>query len=321
MDGIEGSSATAATLALPPGASLGHLKRADSPGLGDERRGHGTGGRSPGTNGAAEIGACAAFILVAAAVCTVNALSILDDASRDGRAIMAWEPWATEYTSLAGSIVALPVGLAAAALIRRARLAWQRGLVALSGSLAFSGVHVATMVALRMLLWRFLGHVYHFNFGREWLYEYRKDALSYALLLAFLTIAAWLPPLTGRGSARPQPWPGRVRLADGRSSVEIDPATLSALRGGGNYVELIFVAGRRRLLRTTLDAAETALAGHGFRRTHKSWLVSLALVSGLERTQAGDFRLRLAEGLEVPLSRRSRTVLAEIRQMFAAARR
>jgi hypothetical protein len=314
MDDIDGSSAVAAPPALRAGASIRHLQRADLLGFWGERRGPGTGGWRLGLNGAG-LGACTAFVLIAAAFCTVNALSILDDAAREGRAITHWVPWATEYSSLAGSIVALPVGVAAVTLIGRARRLWSRLLLALAGSLVFSAVHVGTMVALRMLLWRILGRSYNFAFGREWLYEYRKDALSYALLLTLFTIAVLLVPPKGSAPARP----ARARLADGRRIVEIDPRLLVALRGGGNYVELIFAEGRRRLLRTTLEAAEVALADHGFRRTHKSWLVSLARVSGLDRTRAGDFTLRIAEGLEVPLSRRSRAVLAEIRQKLAEA--
>ena len=212
-------------------------------------------------------------------------------------------------SSLAGSLVALPVALAALTLIGRARRPWSRRLLLLGGSVPFSAVHVATMVGLRMLLWRILGGHYGYAFGREWLYEYRKDALSYALLLAFLLLAAHLLPRPEAAAPRS----ARVRLADGRGSVELDPAALVALRGGGNYVEAIFAEGRPRLLRTTLEAAEQVLAGHGFRRTHKSWLVSLARVESVERTQAGDFRLRIGEALHAPLSRRSRTVLAEIR--------
>jgi len=45
--------------------------------------------------------------------------------------------------------------------------------------------------------------------------------------------------------------------------------------------------------------------------------VRLALVEGIRRTAAGDFRLRLDDQLVVPLSRRSRAVLAELREQLA----
>ena len=254
------------------------------------------------------------FVLLAWAVCTVNALSILHDVARDGGSIPSWQPWVTEYTSLAGSIVALPIGIFAARLAGSARPLAAKAMILIPASLAFSLLHIGVMVGLRMLIWRSQSEIYRFDLGGEYLYEYRKDALSFAVLLLFLALARRLPPV--RRGAPAEAGPVRVLLADGRRGIEVDPADLRAVRGGGNYVELIFADDRRRLIRSTLEAAEAALAGHGFRRTHKSWLVRLSLVGGMERTDAGDFRLRLDDQFVVPLSRRSRAVLAEVRSQL-----
>lgn len=260
--------------------------------------------------------ACAAFVLLAASVCTVNALSILHDVARNGGSIPSWQPWVTEYTSLTGSIAALPIAILAARLAGAARTRLAQAMILLAASLAFSLLHIGVMVGLRIAIWRARGEVYGFDLGADWLYEYRKDAVSFALLILFLFLAPRLLPLGGRRGAPVAPGPVRVLLADGRREIEVDPEDLRAVRGGGNYVELIFADDRRRLIRTTLEAAEAALAGHGFRRTHKSWLVRLALVEGIERTDAGDFRLRLEGQFVVPLSRRSRRALAEVRDQL-----
>lgn len=314
MDGIDSSSAAAPLSLIRAGG--GHPQSADLRPVWGERHGPGAGGRAPGTNGAKEALACAAFLLLAFAVCTVNALSILHDDARNGGSLPSWQPWVTEYTSLTGSIVALPIAIAAARLARSVRGLLARALIVIPASICFSLLHIGVMVGLRVLIWRMQSHVYRFDLGAEWLYEYRKDAVSFALLLVFLLLALRLPPLRPR-SVPSGAAPLRVLLADGRRGVEVDPAALRAVRAGGNYVELIFEDDRRRLIRTTLEAAEAALAGHGFRRTHKSWLVRLALVGGIERTAAGDFRLRLGDQLVVPLSRRSRLVLAEVRDQLA----
>ena len=314
MDGIDSSSADAAAPLSLIGADGGHLQRADSRRIWGEWRGPGPGGFRRGTIGADEALACATFVLIAGAVCTVNALSILHDVARNGGSLPSWQPWVTEYTSLTGSIAALPVGIAAARLAGSARRLAARALIVVAASLLFSLLHIGVMVGLRMLIWRAQGEIYRFDLGAEWLYEYRKDAVSFAILIMFLLLAPRLPSL--RRAAPGEAGPVRVLLADGRRGIEVDPADLRAVRGGGNYVELIFAGDRRRLIRSTLEAAEAALAGHGFRRTHKSWLVRLSLVAGMERTEAGDFRLRLDDQFTVPLSRRSRAVLAEVRSQL-----
>jgi hypothetical protein len=317
MDGIDSSSTNTATPLSLTRTDGGHPLSADSRRIWGEWRGPGPGGRLLGTNGAKQALACIAFVLLAWAVCTVNALSILHEVARNGGSIPLWQPWVTEYTSLAGSIVALPIAIVAARLAGSVRRLLARAMIVIPASFCFSLLHIGVMVGLRALIWRMQNEVYRFDLGAEWLYEYRKDAVSFALLLLFLTLALRLPPLRARQGASTRGAPLRVLLADGRRGVEVNPAELRAAHAGGNYVELIFADNRCRLIRTTLEAVESALAGHGFRRTHKSWLVRLSLVGGIERTAAGDFRLRLGDHLVVPLSRRSRSVLAEVRDQLA----
>ncbi len=271
-----------------------------------------------GTNGRSRlIRACLIVILLLATVCTVNALSILDEAAANHLPLPAWQPFSLEYSSLAGSVIALPIAVLAERHAAGRDMARALALL-VPASLIFSAVHVAAMVALRHLLWWSHGEAYSFG-GPGLLYEYRKDAISFALILAIIFIARRWPP-----QAEAQPPDGRsgfrVILANGRRQVEIDVSDLLAAGGGGNYTELIFAGGRKSLLRTTLAAAEEALEPLGFRRTHKSWLVNLAFVRDVARTASGDHVVTVGEGLEVPLSRRSAKVLDEIRASAFARR-
>jgi len=190
--------------------------------------------------------------------------------------------------------------------------------ILLAASLLFSFLHVATMVGLREALWWGRGYDYSFDFAGDWLYEYRKDAVGFALALLFLNVAQRLPRPAQADRADVQDERPLIRLADGSRQVEVNPRELRALRAAGNYAELIFADGRSILIRTTLAAAGAALAAHGFRRTHKSWLVRLAAVTGLKPTRAGDFRLRLGADLEAPLSRHNRAVVEEVRARLCA---
>jgi hypothetical protein len=268
-------------------------------------------GSLPGTSGHPHlVRACIVIILLLGTVCTINALSILDEAAADREWLPPWQPFGLEYSSLAGSVLGLPIPL----LIERYALGrpFLRAVaLAVPASLLFSGIHVAAMVGLRHLLWWSHGLSYSFE-SPSLFYEYRKDAISFAVILAIFFIARRWP-------ARPEmtaPEPAtiaRAFLANGRRQVEIDVTDLLAVGGGGNYTELMFAGGRTSLVRTTLGAAEEALAPHGFRRTHKSWLVNLDRVRSVARTASGDYCLTLGESLEVPLSRRNGAVLDEIR--------
>jgi hypothetical protein len=276
----------------------------------DERQGQVTGGTRPGANGR-QSPALLAVAAIAAAICTVNALSILDEAGRSGEALTPWKPWTTEYTSLAGLLTALPIAVAAERHSVAGGRLGRGAAVILFGSVLFSAVHVAVMVALRHLVWWVEGEVYSFDLGRDWLYEYRKDLLGYVFALIALSVARRWPEAPSAPPGRSSD--PRAVLRDGRREVEIDCTALLAVRGGGNYIELLFANAPRRLLRSTLAAAETALRPHGFGKSHKSWLVKLDCVEGVERTPSGDYRLRLADGVEAPLSRRAGGLLAELK--------
>lgn len=270
-----------------------------------------TSGSPLGTNGHPHfLRACIVIILLLGTVCTINALSILDEAAAEHVRLPAWQPFGLEYSSLAGSIAALPI----AVLVERfalGRSAVRAIAAAIPASLLFSAVHVAAMVSLRHLLWWSHGLSYSFE-SPSLFYEYRKDAISFAVILAIFFIARRWP-------ARPEmatpenSKTSRVLLANGRRQVEVDVSDLLAVGGGGNYTELMFAGGRTRLLRATLVGVEQALTAHGFRRTHKSWLVNLDWVRSVARTASGDYCLTLGESLEVPLSRRNGPVLDEIR--------
>jgi hypothetical protein len=299
---------------LPPPA---HAERADLRQGWGERHGAVAAGSGVGANGSTRVLlACCAVALLFGAVCTVNALSQLDEAARHGERLAAWKAFGREHSSWLGLVLALPVVL----LVERVggRLGWAGRLgVWAAGSLLYCFIHLAVMVAARHILWSAMGEAYRFDAGREWLYEFRKDSVSYVAALAAVLVArhAWQRPDAAPGAATDEVQ--LATLSDGRRRIDIDVRELCAVSGGGNYVELIFAGGRRRLLRTTLAAAEPVLAGAGFRRTHRSWLIRLRCVTAAERTPSGDYRLTLGEGLAAPLSRRSPAVLAEIRAALA----
>lgn len=293
--------------------------------LRDERRGGGTSGAPTVTNRRQRLLVCAGLVAVAAAVLAAKAGLSARAAERGEMGIDAWRAWPAEVTSLVGLIAALPVALAADRLSHSRAPDGLRSAALAFGALLFSFVHVAAMSVARAAIGPPLPDAFAFVPERDWLGTLLGDTLAYSSALAAL--AAWrafsapvaekVEPPVPKAEAQ---LPPLVRLSDGGRETEIDPSDLCAVSGGGNYVELVFRNGRRTMLRTTLAAAEAALAALGFRRTHKSWLVRLDSVRALQRTPAGDYRLELGAGLEAPLSRRNRDLVAEIARKVEGAR-
>ena len=158
----------------------------------------------------------AAFV---ALVDVVNVLSALHDAARRGESLGAWEPITWEATSGVAELIALPIIVAALRVAPPDRARWGRVLaVHVLASLAFSAVHVALMMALRIAVYGTLGFRYHVEAGAA-PYEYRKDLLAYLVLAGVLYLFTPRAPVRAgarrRAAARVRP--GNLRDRPGRA--------------------------------------------------------------------------------------------------------
>jgi len=245
---------------------------------------------------------------------TANALSELRDIPRlDPREPFVWE-W-----SSGAMVIALVPGLAW--LLRLAppeRGRWPRFvLVQLAGSLAFCGLHVSGFLAIRKAIYALAGAHYG---GADWLYEYRKDFVTYFGFLLILALADWAAKLWTRSrAAQAGERPRLYHLKDGSRVVRVPLDEIVAVASARNYVEFHLADGAKPLVRETLAKVEQDLAAAGFLRTHRSWLVNPAHVRAITPASAGDFRLELATGLTAPLSRRFHEALERLRAPQAPA--
>ena len=261
----------------------------------------------------------AIWVAVTTVVSVVNSVSVSADLRRQGVQFDAIEPWIWECTSGISLLIwLLPLLRADQALRRAVASPWLRLAGWVAGSVVFSLAHVLTMVALRQLAYRALGG--HYDFG-PWadalVYEYRKDALTYALMLAIA--AGWRALRTRREVAVPAAPTALVE-----APMEADPAPPAAavptflartaqgdllVRGDeidwveaqGNYVAL-HVQGEVRLIRHTLAEMEQRLRGHGFIRTHRRALVNRERMRAILPPERGELGVRLSSGQVAPLS-------------------
>jgi hypothetical protein len=271
-----------------------------------------TSGGNTGTSGGerrARTAALIAFAAVGLGFASVNALSELDERSRVGLAVDPWEPWAWELTSLAGFLLLAPLVFFISQRLRPPRLSWPASITLFALiSVPVSLTHSAIMIALRHLTYAALGETYR---GAGPLldvlvYEYRKDLLTYALLLLLPNVAAHLlqRPAQGGGAADT-----RIEVRDGSRTIWLSPGEIDWAQAAGNYVELHGAFGTL-LHRRTLAALEQELAPHGFVRIHRSRIVRSGAVSSVETKSSGDFDARLASGDILGGSRRFRANLA-----------
>ena len=287
---------------------------------GDDRRPGGDRPAAPGTDGARwglsgeERASLAAGWLLAMAIVALfvvfDVLTRIHDHPERGVA----RPLIDEVTS--GLVTAIVVFLPGAVAIwmRRTRPAWWlAGIVNVTAAALYPVLHVGGFVLLRKLAYGLLlDRPYRIGqaFG-EFLYETGKDVPAYAFgVTAFWLVMRWRASLAAPTSGPPAPaW---IDIRDGARLVRARMDEILAVRSAGNYAEFLLSDGRRPLMRTSLGGLEARLKPQGFVRTHRSWLVNTARVTGLRPEGSGDYAVELGT-LEAPLSRRFPAALATLR--------
>lgn len=274
---------------------------------GDARRALGDGAGQAGTSGAAggtDGGDLRTALLIAAPVslfvAAVNALSRLADTP----GLAAWEPWCWELTSVLGLMTALVVPWRTTAwappdavLSRSWTTRLRFAAVHIGGLVVFTALHVGAFVLMRHAAYAVMG-AETYQFGDRFIYELRKDALTYGVYVAGFWLIAYLR------RARTEPVrPVSFDIRDGARLIRAPLGDIVAARSAGNDVEFLLADGRRPLMRATLAAVEAQLQPFDFVRTHRSWLVNAARVTGLRPDGSGDWTVELG-GVEAPLSRR-----------------
>jgi DNA-binding LytR/AlgR family response regulator len=269
-----------------------------------------------------------AFWVIAMALqAAFNTAVAVADAGKMQREVPLWQPVTWELSS---HLVLLALVPAVFAFERRFPLnlatlrrnwAWH-----LAGSVVFSLVHVAGMVALRHAVYALAGSQYDFGpWAEKWFYEYLKDVRTYALfLVTLLGYRLFMLRLQGEarvldapeGAAEPAPpapeaapqRPERFLVRKLRREFLIAASDIDWLQAQGNYVGLR-VNGHDYLLRATLTDFLAQLDPARYARVHRSYAANLDRVAEIEPLDGGDARLHMRDGTQIPCSRRYRDAL------------
>ena len=288
---------------------------------GDQRPPAGTNGKPPGTNGAIfglsgeeRQGLWRAWLLgvsLISCICVVNVLTIRHDAPRLGTLGPAiWEVSSAMVTFVISAIPAL----VALWTTRTSPRWWRAAPIHLVAVLIYSVLHVSGFVALRKLAYVvLLREPYRFGpLSSEFPYEFRKDLMAYGLASIIYYLSLRRSAREAATVAREVSSAASFDIRDGARLVRVPVIEILAVRSVGNYAEFLLADGRRPLMRSSLSALEDALGAHGFLRTHRSWLVNPARVTGLRPEGSGDYAIELGE-VESPLSRRFPQALTALR--------
>lgn len=251
---------------------------------------------------------CAGTIVIL--IAAIDILTRAHDQPERGLAV----PVIDEVSSALVTLVVIALPAALALWMRRSSPPTAQRIVALVlAAAAYPVLHVAGFVGLRTLAYgAFLGRDYQFGpVLPEFLYETGKDVPAFIFATtAFWLFLRWRASLPGPAAQSPaSDW---FDIRDGARLVRAPIADILAVRSAGNYAEFLLSDGRRPLMRASLGGLEAVLRTQGFVRTHRSWLVNAARVTGLRPEGSGDFAVELGD-LQAPLSRRFPAALAALR--------
>ena len=248
------------------------------------------------------------FVAFAGLHSFANVESTRADLASLGRHERAAHLWTWELSSVGMWVLLLPAIGWLVARVRPPRFAWPWALLLhLLATVPLSALHVAGMVAIRIGIYAAAGERYGFgSLGGRFLYEYRKDLVSYVMLAAFMALALWW---LSRREAAPAPAEGAglLRVTDGSVTHHVPVDAIDWAGSAGNYVEIAW--GKRRLLHRSTLAALAAQLGGGFARIHRGRIVRRAAIRSIETDRSGDFTVTLADGTQLRGSRRFRAAL------------
>jgi hypothetical protein len=171
---------------------------------------------------------------------------------------------------------------------------------------AYSAAHVTGFTVLRKIIYWMAGWHYGGDFPGDYIYEFPRDVIAYALAMLAFSMAA------RRLESHAAPNRTLYDIRDGAKLLRVPFDDILAVSSAGNYVEFVLRDGRKPLMRSPLSALETELGQHGFVRVHRSWLVNAMQMTGLKPEGSGDYTVELGE-VTVPLSRRYPEALAKLR--------
>jgi len=254
-----------------------------------------------------------------------NSYTSASDHARAGHPVPLWQPVVWEFSSTLMLWLLVPLVNRMIDRFPLTRATWWRSLPAHALATApFSLLHVVGMVLLRIAAYSTVGLHYTFSpFWIEWRYEFGKDALTYAMLVAglpaFRVYALWLltkfhKPMSPAPLAAPTQAPAPMdRLVVRKRNREfiLEAAEIDRIESAGNYV-LVYATGESYRMRDSLEGVLRRLGEQRFARVHRTHVVNISRIREIQPWDHGDYRIVMKDGSFVNFSRRYRSRLSHL---------
>ena len=248
--------------------------------------------------------------LLSALLAWNNALTTTADLIRNQVSFKPWQPYVWEFSSFLSTFV-LYVGVYwlanKASLLSPNRL--RNSVIHVLASVLFSVLHVLMMVWLRQIIYFLMGGSYDFgDWLSEWLYEYRKDVITYFVFLltlyAFQHVSQEKPiPVSGKAAQK-------LKVKNKHGVFWLNCADISSIESGGNYI-YFHTNGQVLPMRSTMAAITKQLDPADFIRVHRSYIINQNHCKGLHKQSADSSELVLLNGKVVPVSKKYRADLIQ----------
>ncbi len=110
---------------------------------------------------------------------------------------------------------------------------------------------------------------------------------------------------------RPTAGSTRLTVKSGNQILFLEPQDIDWIEAA-DYYACLHVGSRTHLLRRSMSELERDLDPNTFRRIHRSAIVNLARVRGLQLNHAGEYEVLLNDGITLPISRRYRRQIQSV---------
>ncbi len=238
-----------------------------------------------------------------------NAMTVVDDLSRNQVAYKPWQPYLWEYSSF---VVTFGLYFGVFWLSKKASLLdkqWQKHLpIHVLATVFFSLIHVVLMVLIRKAVYIWMGDQYDFgHWPSELWYEYRKDFFTYFIFLLLLTAYQYWAQQQAITTSQQE----KLKVKNQQGVHWIALADISRIESGGNY---IYVHTREQVLpmRATMAEIEKDLRGGGFIRVHRSYIINSAQIKAVTDRSKDPCFVLLSDNKKIPVSRKYRADLWQL---------
>ena len=254
------------------------------------------------------------LLFVAASWIVLSSSDVAELASIDAKNKMrVWIDQGTSHIMIAFCMLIIPFALSKVPLTREGLGVTLLGHIV--ACLVFSAIHILSMVGLRTALYPLLlGKQYSFALfdPQPWIYEFRKDAYTYVLVLFVFQTGRQLNQLRLELAATHEEAKThqRIVLKSGGRTIFLGADEVIWAKAASNYVE-VRTEHKTHLARMTLRrlGALLAEAGNVHVQTHRSYLVRKNAICEIVPTGEGDAKLVLTNGDNIPVSRSYRHML------------